>query len=337
MKLQPKQIPNFLKTIPINTTFILIYGVDNGLVREYSQHIKKQYLGTNFETSQLIYLSTTILKEKPNRLQEEAFSIPLFGDNKKLIILENAKDSLTSLLKEYLNKPDDSTLIIAQSDELTPSSSLRKLAESTLNNVYAIACYKDSQETINTNIQNTLTNQGYKIANDALILLTSYLGNDRAITTNEIEKIMLYTAQHKYIEMHHVETMVANNSDIAIDKLIYSLFLKQPQKAYELLESLLNDFNPIIIVRSLVNHTLRLLQVQNELQKGNNYDSIIANLKPPIFFMNKAPFKQQVYKWHTNTLEQLLDELNTLEIQTKSKASIASLLLKNFILRKFSS
>lgn len=336
MKLQPKQIHNFLKDLPINTTFILIYGVDNGLVREYTQHLKKQYLGTDFETSQLIYLSTTTLKEQPNRLQEEAFSIPLFGENKKLIILENAKDALTNLLKAYLTKPDESTLIIAQADELPPSSSLRKLAESSLNNVYALACYKDNQATINANIQNTLANQGYEITTNALNLLTSYLGNDRAITNNEIEKIMLYTAQHKYIEVHHVETIVANNSDIAIDKLIYSLFLKQPQKAYILLESLLNDFNPIMIVRSLINHTLRLLQVQNELQKGNSYDSVVASLKPPIFFMNKVPFKQQVNSWQTTKLEQLLDELNTLEIQTKTKASIAPLLLKNFILKTFS-
>lgn len=336
MKLQPKQIHNFLKAIPLNTAFILIYGVDNGLVREHSQHIKQQYLGTDFETSQLIYLSTTILKEKPNRLQEEAFSIPLFGDNKKLIILENAKDSLTSLLKEYLTKPDESTLIIAQADELPPSSSLRKFSESAPNNVYAIACYKDSQETISNNIQNTLANQGYKITNDALNLLTSYLGNDRAITNNEVEKIMLYTAQHKQIEIKHVEIMVANNSDIAIDKLIYSLFLKQPPKFYPLLESLINDFSPIMILRSIINHTLRLLYVQDELLQGNNYDNIISSLKPPLFFMNKAPFKQQVYSWQTHKLEKLLDELNTLELQTKARVSIAPLLLKNFILKTFS-
>ena len=72
-------------------------------------------------------------------------------------------------------------------------------------------------------------------------------------------------------------------------------YVQQKKESYALLCFLLEDINPIAIIRTLINHNLKLLSVQSKIKQGASYEEAVASLKPPIFFTYQQQFKQQIY------------------------------------------
>ena len=68
-------------------------------------------------------------------------------------------------------------------------------------------------------------------------------------------------------------------------------------------------------------------------QKNLNIDSIISNLKPPVFWKDKAMLVEQSKKWNKNKIQKALKKTYNTEIEMKSNSSIRKdLLIKNLII-----
>ena len=70
------------------------------------------------------------------------------------------------------------------------------------------------------------------------------------------------------------------------------------------------------------------------MKQGNlNIDSIISNLKPPVFWKDKAMLLEQSKKWNKNKIQKALNKTYNTEIEMKSNSSIRKdLLIKNLII-----
>jgi DNA polymerase-3 subunit delta len=331
MKISTSSINSFLQNIPSNTKLVLLYGPDSGLITQRSQLIKKNYLGEKYDESQYIQIFENSLKENPDKLIEEAFSVSLFGENKKLIILREAKDFLTKIIKDYINKTDQNTLVVIQAEDLSPSSSLRKLAEGE-DMIAAIPCYLDNQATLKQYIMETLNKEGYKIDSPALAYLLDNLGNDREISAKELEKLMLYKYKEKNIKLEDVENLVVNNASVFLDKLIYAFFNKNYIEAYKNLLILLEENHVVVIVRSLINHTNRLIYIKESINLSENIDVALKSLRPPVFFTHVDSFKRQVSLYSLEELYKILELFINIEVDSKNIAFLGEIKIKHAIL-----
>ena len=70
------------------------------------------------------------------------------------------------------------------------------------------------------------------------------------------------------------------------------------------------------------------------MKQGNlNIDSIISNLRPPVFWKDKAMLLEQSKKWNKNKIQKALNKTYNTEIEMKSNSSIRKdLLIKNLII-----
>ena len=159
MKIQARQIESFVKNPDPKARVILIYGPDDGLVRERATIIGKSVVPDLNDAFNVSNLTSDEIIEDPARLSDEANAISMMGGD-RLIRITNAADKIAPYLKDYLANPSDTALIVIEAGNLTPRSPLRKLCEAT-DTAAALPCYVDDARNAAGLIRETLLHAGY--------------------------------------------------------------------------------------------------------------------------------------------------------------------------------
>ena len=81
-----------------------------------------------------------------------------------------------------------------------------------------------------------------------------------------------------------------------------------------------------------MNYLTRLQTTKIEMKKGNNFESAIKNLKPPLFWKDKDNFKKHCVNWPLESIEKSLNKLSETEILCKLNSKLAILNCEKSIL-----
>lgn len=331
MKLTWKQIEPFLKAPDPAARVVLIYGPDNGLMKERSKMIGKTVVEDLDDPFNVITLSADLLNEDPARLQDEAKAMSMMG-GARLIKIENGADKCTPLIKDYLEDPSLENLVIIEAGELTTRSSLRQACEKA-KNAAALPCYVEDERGVSNLVRETLTNNGYFINGDAIQFLTANIAGDRSRIRNELEKLMLYMGDEKNVSLEHVQESIGAIGESDLEQLIYAVGGGQSEKAIKAYNKLIAEgVADITILRSLQNHFRRLHYTRAMMSTGQPLDQAVKSLSPPLFFKVESAFKAQVQKWNEPKLERTLEKLGDLEAQTKKTGTPVQILCSQAIL-----
>ncbi|MCK5374407.1 MAG: DNA polymerase III subunit delta [Alphaproteobacteria bacterium] len=333
MKIQFRQIESFVKAPDKSARVILVYGPDNGLVRERAAIIGKTVVEDLNDPFNVAALSNEGLIEDPARLPDEASAISMMGGD-RLIRIDGGSDKITMLLKAYLKNPVESALVVIQAGELSPRSSLRKLCESA-KNAAALPCYVEDERNVAGFIRTKLQEENMHIEPDAISWLASNIAGDRGRVRSELEKLITYkgTEDSSPISLAQAQAACGNAKQQSFDDLVYALGAKrsaQALKAYSILTEEGTAF--IAIIRSLQNHFRRLHITKSYVQSGMDIDSAMKKLSPPVFFKQALQFKGQVNNWPLDTLGIILNKLTELEVQCKKTGSPVETLCSQAIL-----
>jgi DNA polymerase-3 subunit delta len=332
MKLTFRQIEPFVQNPDPKARVIVIYGPDQGLVTERSKAICMKTVPNLNDPFNVIHLTTPKIMDDKSIFYDEANAQSLMGGN-RLIIIKDGADSLTPILKDYLeDAPSQETVVVVEAGDLNPRSALRKLAESAKNAV-ALPCYVDDERNLSQIIRDMCTHAGYGIESDALHLFSPALVGDRAIARNEIEKLLLYKGLDKNytgykgdpvrskigtITTQDVYATCGDIRDWSMDKLIYVIGDGDTKTTHIIIDSLFRDkIAPIILLRSTQNHFWRLYSTNVKIKDGMPMQDAVKTLSPPLFFKVEDAFKRQLNRWSLPVLENALDALTKAEALTK--------------------
>ena len=92
----------------------------------------------------------------------------------------------------------------------------------------------------------------------------------------------------------------------------------------------------ILITRIFLNKAKKILKLTKEFEKNNNIDLTISSAKPPIFWKDKEITKQQIYKWKTNNIKNLIFKINDIELLLKKDLKNSINLITDFLLEQSS-
>lgn len=331
MKLTWKQIEPFVKNPDAKARVILIYGPDNGLMRERAKIIGKTIVADLDDPFNVVSLTAEILGEDPARLSDEAKAMSMMGGS-RLIRISGASDKLSPIIKDYLDDPSTENLVVLEAGELPPRSSLRQLCEKA-KNAAALPCYVEDERGVSSLIREVIGGNGYFINGDAVQFLTSAVMGDRSRIRNEIDKLMLYMGDEKSITIEHVQQCVADAGAGELDALVYSVAAGQAEKAMSAYHRLLGEgIVDIMILRALQNHFRRIHYTVANMATGKSIDEAVKTLSPPLFFKVENAFKGQVKKWQGPKLDMVLSKLSELEAQTKRSGAPVQTLCSQAIL-----
>ncbi len=332
MKLTWKDIESFVKAPNKKARVILVYGPDDGLVRERAATMGKTVVADLTDPFNVTVLSTDLLQDDPARLSDEAKAMSLMGGS-RLIRIEDASDKLTTLIKDYLADPSPDNLVILEAGELGPKSSLRLLMEKTDAGA-AVPCYVDDEKGVANLIRQSLSTGGYAIQPDALSWLSLNIAGDRARVRSEIDKIMLYMGnQGKTGTIDDARAACGEAGDQSIDDLLYAIGNGRTEAALRAYTKLIEEgVNIVTILRSLQSHFRKLHYTKSLMKAGADVDDAMRKLQPAIFFKNVDPFKAQLRKWPEAKLLSILNRLSQVEAQTKKTGTPSETLGSQVIL-----
>ena len=89
----------------------------------------------------------------------------------------------------------------------------------------------------------------------------------------------------------------------------------------------------ILIVRTILNKSKRLLNLIEKFKKVKNIEEVISNTKPPIFWKDKENVKKQINTWDLDDLKNKIYRINELETFIKNNSINSLHVVSDFIVR----
>ena len=124
----------------------------------------------------------------------------------------------------------------------------------------------------------------------------------------------------------------------SVSKLIDNCLAKNQKKTVSILnENNFNNEDCILITRTFLNKSKKILELSSNFQNNKNIDLTISSAKPPIFWKDKEITKQQIYKWTPKNIKKLIFKLNEVELLIKKNLNNSINLITDFILEQSTS
>lgn len=319
MKIQANKVDDFIKNIDNKINGVLIYGPDEGLVSIRKNEIIQKILPDYKNSLSLITLNNSIIKEKPNIINNEYNSFSLFNENKKVLLIEEAENSISKSLEEIFSKSqNNNNFIIITSGDLDGKSTLKKFAE--YNQYFAsLPCYKDDINSIMQIINLKLRKEGFKYNMEVVKYLTESFGGNRLIILSELDKLIIYKDTDKNLTIQDVKACIQDNSEGNINDFINNLALLNIEKAYKKLQNLYSEgIFPVAIIRTAISYFIKLQLYKYQIQNGMSFEELSD--KENIFWKQKPILQQHLNKLSLNNINDILSILLNEECKLKGKS-----------------
>ncbi len=316
MKVPPFKIDKYINNLPKNLCAALVYGPDEGLIRERAKNISLQIVNDINDPFLVSQLSGAMLKSEPAVLFDEATAISMIG-GRRIVKIENCNDSDNKLFKEFLEKPLGDAFILLMAGNLTAKSKLRLLFEKS-KIAASIACYPDNIQNLSEIINEKMQAANITIDRDCMGFLTSQLGNDRGISNQEIEKLIIYLGDKNIVTIDDIKASICDNSLYSFDNIIYATASGNAKKLDIALETAWSEnISPVPILRMMANHLLKLQLVNAKCNAGSDVKSAMRYLYPPIFYQLEKQFISQLRPWSNTIISTALPILLKAEADCK--------------------
>ncbi len=195
MEIKSHLADRFVASPPPSLVAALVYGPDQGMVRERSTRLAKSVVPDLNDPFRVAELDEAMLDSDPARLWDEAAALSMIG-GRRVVRVRASGNGLAKDFERFLSEPKGDALIVVEAGELTKSASLRRVFEEA-DNAAAIACYPDSARDLEEVVRSALKGFDLAIEPDALDYAVSRLGSDRGVTRVELEKLALYAIGEK--------------------------------------------------------------------------------------------------------------------------------------------
>ena len=310
--------------------FFLFYGENEGLKKE----IIESNFKNNYPKKTFYYDESEVLNNKGNFF-EEILSKSFF-ENEKLIIISRSTDKITSIIEEILEKKIDDLVLILNSGSLEKRSKLRLLFEKN-KEIICIAFYEDNNQTLSSMANQFFRNNKIQISQQSINLIINRCRGDRQNLKNELNKIESFIKNKKRIEISEILQLTNLAENYSVTELVDNCLAKNKNKTLNILNE--NNYNLedcIIVIRTMLAKSKRLLKLFQEIKISNNIDSAISSIKPPIFWKDKQIVKDQINKWSHKNIELLIFRINEIELLIKKNSSLSLSVLSDFIIEQAS-
>lgn len=326
MKITGGRITRFIDSPPHDIIGVLFFGPDRGLAKERSDKLIHKFIDNPDDAFAATVLTADDLSSDPARLADEMSALSLLGDDRLVRLRldhERSGAAISKIIKSLDTDPSRAAAkLVIEAGDMTPRSAVRKAFEAA-GHFAAIGCYKDNPADLANLVRGTLTEHNIAIAPDALDLWVPLLDGDRALTRNEIDKMILYKGFGETpgatVSVADVKTLASGAQAASIDDIILSAMSGDTAKCDDAFRrAVASKVNTAVILRSLQRHLGRLLEANAHIQSGDRPESAIKALRPPVFRMQERTFISQLRIWPSRALQKALSQSLIAEEQLKS-------------------
>jgi len=304
----------------------LFHGANDG----YKEEVLKEKFEPSFNGNIFIYYEKEVLSNLEN-FYNDILSESFF-EKDKLIIIKEATDKLKSEIESIKEKDLGEIKIILVSNILDKRSKLRNFFEKD-KKLVSTAFYTDNNQTLNSITKAFFSKKEIQISQESIGLIVNRANGERKNLNNELEKIENYLINKNKISVDEIHSLTNLSENYSISELVDNCLAKNKQKTIYILNE--NNFSvedAILIIRTFLIKSKRLLKLAKNFQINKNIEKTILSSKPPIFWKDKDLVKQQIKYWPLEKTYNLINEINKTELHIKKNSLNSLSILFDFIL-----
>ena len=312
------------------SNFYLIYGIDNGLIKNKEKEILKKI--------NISLINKYDLEVSPvDVILEDALTMNLFAD-KKVIIIENAyifgsssDQKISDRFLEYFNTFNSSTYIIFElnADKVDSRKKItKKISE--IGKVFEVK--KLETNDLFQIIEKRLKDNNYTISTELINYLVSLLNDNYENVNNELDKIFLLSKEDKNITKEDLDGLIIPSLDDDIFSLIDAITNKDKNKSIKLYQEFINRNEDMIKIIYLLASKYRLMLQVRLLSDRGYLESDIAKTMQIHPYRAKMVLRE-AYKYELSNLIKILKELDYLDRDIKLGNVDKNLALEVFLLK----
>jgi DNA polymerase-3 subunit delta len=317
----------------------LLYGTEAFLINETKQlllnHIlTEEELDFNF--------SAYDLEETPIEVVvEDAETFPFLGD-KKVIFLHNPSfltaektkekaDHNLSKFEAYLKEPAPYTVMVI-SAPYEKLDERKKITKELKRSAVTFEAKKLNEHELKSWVKDRAKSYGIEFEPGALDQFLALVGTNLFMIKSELEKLSLYAADEKKINVNLIEKLVSRTLEQNIFTLIEKVVQRKLDEALRIYFDLLKQNEEPIKILALLSGQFRLIyQVKELARRGYGQQQIASYLKTHPFRVKLAA--GQVDKFTDEELTNLMTLLAEADYQMKTGGMNKSLLIEMLLFR----
>ena len=304
----------------------LLYGENEG----FKNQIFKEIFAINFKKKIESYDENEILNNFDNFIA--SILNKSFFDESKLILISRVTDKIIKLVDILQNKNISDTTIVLNTNILEKKSKLRSKFEKE-KSLICIAFYKDDNKTLRQIANNFFIKKKISLSQEIINLIVERSSGDRINLSNELEKISLFLINKKKINIEDVIKLTNLAENYSISELADNCLSKNLIKVNKIFnENAFSLDDCILIIRTLLMKSKRLLEIKKTQSTNKNIEEIISNFRPQIFWKEKDIVKNQTNKWNLKDTEKLVYKINEVEMTVKKNYPSALNIVSDFVL-----
>ncbi len=340
MKLTGGRVSRFLDAPPNDVFGVLLFGPDRGLVKERSEKLIAVWGDGADEAFSTTVLTADDLSGDTAKLADEMVAMSLLGDQRLVRLrLDHERNgaAISKIIKSLDANPDTcAARLIVEGGDMTPRSAIRKTFEAA-GHFAAIGCYADNAADLANLVRRSLNDYNITIEPAALDYWVPLLEGDRALSRNEIDKMILYKgageAAHAVVTTTDIKAIASGAQAASLDEIIMAAMNGQPAICDDAFQRAVSGkVNTAIILRSLQRHISRLLEASTLIDSGERAESAIKALRPPVFRMQERNFLSQLRLWRGLQLRRILSQTLIAEEQVKTAGAPADAIVSRLLL-----
>ena len=308
----------------------LIHGENEGLKEDIILEITSKY-----SKESITKYTEKDIQDNLDDFYNKILSQSFFEIN-KIILVNDVTDKLKNEIEIISDKNIKDVSIVLISKTLEKKSKLRNFFEKD-KNLISIPVYKDDHRTLLNIANNFFKQKKIVISPESLNLIIERSSEDRKNLKNELYKIENFIGNKKKIDINDLTKLTNLSENHSINKIVDLSLAKNTKLTLRALnENIFSTEDVIIIIRSYLIKSKRLLKLTTELEKNKNIDQVISAFKPPVFWKDKEIVKKQMAIWTKDKVKILIKNINNIELLLKKNTNSSINILRNFIIEQSS-
>ena len=309
----------------IKSNLILVYGENQG----YKNQIIKELFEKPFN-GEIIRLEEYEILNNHEEFISNLMNKSLF-DDERLIIISRSSDKILKFINEIRDRDIQTIKIVFNSNILEKKSKLRTLFEKE-KDLTCIPFYEDNDKSLSIIAQNFFTKKKIKISQEIINLLVNRSKGDRGNLNNELNKIQNLMITKKNINIEDILNLTNLSENYSVFELAENYLAKNKKQVSKILNE--NNFASdecVLIIRTILSRSKRLLKLKESQIETGNIDLTISSFKPPIFWKEKDVVKKQIQSWSKDEVKNMIYKINDLEILVKKNSSNSLNFMSDFV------
>jgi len=257
----------------------LFFGEEAYLIQEYTTTLTERILGP--APRDFNYDVCSVDNDTLEDALSMARTLPVMATHRVVVLhgLQQLRSADWSPLEDYLEHPSASTALICSSTASDP----KKLPPCLWHHAVAIACNRLEGPKLRDWVTHTVTQRGYRLTPEALRGLIQEQEPDLQTIRQEIDKLCTYVGERQEIRLDDVQEVVQTSRLQSIFALSDALGARQIGPAFTVVERLLNQGEPPLVILSMMVRHVRLLWSVKQLgQQGHDMPAMVKILGLPL-------------------------------------------------------